>query len=156
MAVKNPNLLTISSGEAQQPFNYSVGVYGSRFFEELKTNKRFLGVRCPECRRVYIPPRPICGPCYRPMEEWTHVGPQGSLSSFTVIRFAFLDPETGQKKPVPYGYGLIRLDGADTNLLHFITLPQDGPLQVGDRLRPVFANQRHGTLHDIEHFERIS
>ncbi len=89
------------------------------------------------------------------MDEWVEVGPEGTLTTFTVIRFAFLDPETGLKRPVPYGYGVVRLDGADTNLLHFVKIPEGGGLRVGDRVAPVFAQIRRGNLQDIAHFEKI-
>lgn len=155
MAQKNPNLLTLLSGDSFQPFRYSVGLYGSRFFMELKDGKRFMATRCSSCRKVYIPPRPICGPCFRRMDEWVEVGPMGTVVSFTVLRFAFLDPETGQKKPVPYGSGLIRLDGADTNLQHFLQLPKNGQIAIGSRVQPVFEDVRRGNLRDIRHFEIV-
>ena len=49
--------LIISSGDAAQPFRYAVGIYGSKFFEELRDNRRIMAVRCPGCRKVYVPPR---------------------------------------------------------------------------------------------------
>jgi len=149
------DFIVLESGEASQPFRYSVGLYGGRFLTELKENKRFLAVRCPGCRKAYVPPRRLCGPCYRTMDEWVEVGPMGTVYSFTILRFAFLDPETGLKKPVPYGYGFIRLDGADTNLQHFLELPGDGKIGIGDRVRPVFEEERRGTLRDIRHFEIV-
>ncbi|MBI4425682.1 MAG: OB-fold domain-containing protein [Elusimicrobia bacterium] len=147
------DFLTVSSGEAFQPFRYSVGRFGSRFFAELRDRKRFLGVRCPACRKVYCPPRPLCGPCYRKTEEWVELGPEGVIAAFTILRFAFVDPETGRKKPVPYGYGFIRLDGADTQLQHFLSLEPGRPPRVGARVRPVFEEERRGDLRDIRHFE---
>lgn len=146
----------MSSGGAFQPFRYSVGVLGSRFLVELRERKRFLAARCPGCGKAYVPPRPLCGPCYRPMRELVEVGPVGTLAAFTILRFAFLDPETGRKKPVPYGYGFIRLDGADTNLQHFLAVDPARPPRIGMRVRPVFEETRRGTLRDIRHFEEIA
>lgn len=146
-------LITLESGETGQPFRYSAGLHGSRFLSELKERRRFLGIRCPGCRKVYVPPRRVCGPCWLETREWVEVGPLGRIETFTVLRFAFLDPETGQKKPVPYGYGFIRLDGADTNLQHFLELPAGRELRIGDRVRPVFEESRRGDLRDIRHFE---
>lgn len=148
------DVLVFASGGAFQPYRYSVGRAGSRFLTELRDHGRFLGLRCPGCGRVYVPPRPVCGPCYRKMEEWAEVGPLGTLTAFTVLRFAFIDPETGLKKPVPYGYGFIRLDGADTDLQHFLRIDPKRPPKIGMRLRPVFEKERCGRLSDIRHFER--
>ncbi|MBI3551384.1 MAG: OB-fold domain-containing protein [Elusimicrobia bacterium] len=113
----------------------------------------FMGVRCPSCRKVYVPPRPLCGPCYRTIDEWVEVGPRGTLAAFTILRFAFLDPETGRRKPVPYGYGFIRLDGADTQLQHFLRIDPQTPPRIGMKVKPVFEDERAGTLRDIRHFE---
>ena len=147
------DVVIATSGGAFQPFHYSTGVFGSRFFVELRDNKRLMGVRCPGCRKVYVPPRPLCGPCYLPTSEWVEVGPGGVLAAFTILRFAFLDPETGEKKPVPYGYGFIKLDGADTCFQHFLDLREGRPPKIGMRLRPVFEENRRGNLRDIRHFE---
>ncbi len=152
-ALKRRDILTFSSGEAFQPFHYSVGAFGTRFFDELKKNRRFMGVRCPGCKKVYVPPRPVCGPCYLPMTEWVPVGPLGTVIAFTMLRFAFIDPETGQKKPVPYGYGFIRLDGADTSLQHFLQVDEKAPIHIGMRVRPILEDVMNGNLRDIRHFE---
>jgi uncharacterized OB-fold protein len=116
--------LVISSGEAKQPFNYAVGLYGSKFFQELRDNRRIMGIKCPECGKVYIPPRKVCGPCFVEMNEFVEVGPKGQIGTFTILRYAFIDPETGEQKPVPYGYGFIKFDGADTLFQHYIDIPE--------------------------------
>ena len=48
--IRRRDVLTLASGGAFQPFRYSVGRFGSRFFTELRDSKRFWGVRCPGCR----------------------------------------------------------------------------------------------------------
>lgn len=154
MAPRNraEEVLFVESDRAQ-PFRYAVGREGSRFFRELKQG-RFFGLRCGGCRRVYVPPRRVCGPCWRTMADWVEVGPAGTLETYTILRFPFIDPETGEKKPVPYGYGFIRLDGAGTSFQHFLALPEQGELRIGDRVRPVFEEDRRGTLRDIRWFKK--
>jgi uncharacterized OB-fold protein len=56
--------LIIESGDAEQPFNYAIGLHGSVFFKELRDNRRFMGIRCPKCKKVFIPPRRVCGECF--------------------------------------------------------------------------------------------
>ena len=147
------DFIVISSGGAFQPFRYSLGRHASKFFEELRDRGRLFGVRCPGCRKVYCPPRAVCGPCWRETGEWVEVGPAGTLTAFTILRFAFIDPETGQTKPVPYGYAFIKLDGADTCFQHFLKIDAARPPKIGMRLAPVFEDERRGTLRDIRHFE---
>jgi uncharacterized OB-fold protein len=153
--MEKKDLLIIESGDITQPFNYAVGLHGSKFFQELRDKKRIVGIRCPKCQKVYVPPRRVCGPCFREMEEFVEVGPQGEIGTFTILRYAFIDPETGQQKPVPYGYGFIKFDGADTLFQHFIDLEAESKLKIGARVEPVFSKQRKGTIRDIEHFRVI-
>lgn len=155
---KKPELLTIHSPEAaEQPFEYSVGVYGSRFLRELNQNEKFVGVRCPECKRVYIPPREVCSRCFCRMSEPVEVGPQGEIISYTILRFPFVDPETGDWKPVPFGYAFIKLDGASTCFQHYFTVSDESRIKVGARLEPVFKDksERKGTVLDILHFQLV-
>ncbi|MBC2710294.1 MAG: OB-fold domain-containing protein [Desulfosarcina sp.] len=145
----------IESGAARQPFNYAVGLHGSLFLQELRDNRRFMAVKCPMCKKVYIPPRRVCGACFVEMDKFVEVGPKGSIGTFTILRYAFIDPETGEKKPVPYGYGFIRLDGADTLFQHYIDIQDESKVKIGARVEPVFADERKGTIKDIRYFRII-
>ncbi|MCU0844733.1 MAG: OB-fold domain-containing protein [Spirochaetes bacterium] len=147
--------IVIESGEAAQPFDYAVGMHGSKFFTELRDNKKLMGVRCPKCKMVYIPPRGVCGPCFEEMKDFVEVGPGGVIGTYTILRFAFIDPETGQQKPVPYGYGFIKLDGADTLFQHYIDIVDEKKIKVGARVEAVFADERKGTIRDILYFRVI-
>jgi hypothetical protein len=89
------------------------------------------------------------------MNEWIEVGPLGTIGTFTILRFAFIDPETGHQKPVPYGYGFIKLDGADTLLQHYIDIKDENKIKIGARVEPVFAEERKGSMMDIEYFRII-
>ncbi len=149
-------LLTIfSDPEAEQPFDYSAGRYRSRFLVEIRDNKRFFGVRCPKCKKVYAPPKKICGPCFAEMEEPVEVGPQGVIITFTFLRFAFVDPETGVAKPVPYAFGVVQLDGADNVIWHFIDYEDESKVKNGARVEPVFEEKRVGSMKDIRHFKIV-
>ncbi len=152
MGGQGVDLLTMHSGEGEQPFSYAVGEFGSRFLAEIRDNKKFMGVRCPKCKKVYIPPRKLCGPCFTEMDEWVEVADEGVLYSYTILRFAFLDPETGKEKPVPYGYAFIKLDGADTCFQHFVEIKDESKVKVGARVKAIFKEKREGKIVDIEHF----
>lgn len=133
-------------------WRYAAGSHFTRFFRTLKEEGRILGLRCPGCRRVYLPPRPLCGNCYRRMTEWVPVGPLGTVRAFTVVYFPFLDPTTGQPRPVPFGMALIQLDGADTTLNHYLDETDLGRLRLGLRVEAVFREPREGNMGDIRGF----
>ncbi len=90
MVEERKELIKLESGEAEQPFRWSAGVYGSRFLAELRDNKRFVGVRCPSCGKVYVPPRNVCGPCFVELTELVPVSDEGEIITYTVVSFATL------------------------------------------------------------------
>ena len=151
--LQKEDLLTIHSAkEAEQPFLYSVGRYGSRFLEEMQKNKRFVGVRCPKCGKVYVPPREVCGPCFVKMEEEVEVGPRAVLETYTIIRFPYIDPETGDLRPVPFGYGFFKLDGSDTLFQHYFPIDDESEIKIGLKFEPVWKEKRTGSVRDVEQF----
>jgi uncharacterized OB-fold protein len=154
MFKKKYPLLTILSGTAL-PYNYSLGKYGGRLVMELKHNSRIVGIKCPKCSHVYVPPRRVCGRCFIEMDEFVEVSNRGILQSFTVVYFSFLDPETGKKRPVPYGYGRIKLDGADSDFLYFLEESDFKKLKIGVRVEAVYNENRIGSFKDIKYFKKV-
>ena len=136
-------------------YEYAMGAYAEKFFTELRDHCRIFGVRCPSCGRVYVPPRPVCGICFAGTEEWVEVKSQGLLVGCTVVELPFIDPMTGEKRPVPYGFAIVRLDGADTAMYHFLEETDPGKIHVGQRVEAVFREQRTGSLRDIIHFRSV-
>ena len=90
------------------------------------------------------------------MTDFKEVGPMGRIGTYTILRYAFIHPETGEQKPVPYGYGFIKLDGADTLFQHYIDLKDEAKVKIGARVKPVFASQPKGTIRDIKYFEVVA
>ena len=91
------------------------------------------------------------------MEEWVEVGPGGTLAGCTIVYVPFIDPMTGAQRPVPYGFGLIRFDGADTNIYHLLDETDPAGIGVGRRVEAVFKprEERVGSLADIRHFRVV-
>jgi len=152
---KPAELLTMTSGEAEQPFEWSTGKYTAKFLSEIRDHKRILGVRCPKCQKVFVPPRKVCGECFVTMEELVELGNQGTIFCFTVLSFGFVDPDTGVQRPVPYTWAFIKPDGADNCIPHFVDITDPKKLRVGMRVEAVFEEKRRGHLLDIRHFKVI-
>jgi uncharacterized OB-fold protein len=136
------------------PYRHTAGQAASRFLRELKESKRIMGVRCPSCKRVLVPPRSFCERCFEPIDEWVEVGDSGTLTSFTITYAQFTS-----LPPPPYCVGLIKLDGADTGLMHYVggVDLQDleaarKAISVGMRLQAVWREDREGKISDIEYF----
>lgn len=136
-------------------WRYGTGQHFGHFFRVLKEEGRLLGLRCPVCQRVYLPPRPVCGNCHAELFEWVPVADTGSVRAFTVVHLPIVDPATGEPRPVPYGMALIQLDGADTTLNHYLTETDLAKLRIGLRVRAVWREERQGRMSDIRHFEIV-
>lgn len=148
-------LLTHESGHLEYDFKWRLGPYWSRFLAEMRDNEKFMAVKCPECGKVYFPPRQVCGACFAEMNEWVEVGPEGELKGFTIVRFPYIDPNVGTLVPTPLTDVFVRLDGADTNFMHHLKETEEEEIEVGMRVTPVWADKpRPTTVHALKHFER--
>ncbi len=139
-------------------YHYAAGRYATRFMTALRDEAKLFGTKCSNCGRVFVPPRPICGICSAPTEdEWVEVGPTGTLTGYTVVEIPFIDPMTGEPRPVPYGFAFVRLTGADTNLYHFLNENRHERLSVGMEVEAVFKpdGEREGKMSDIIHFRTL-
>lgn len=96
-------------------YTYFTGEHASRFFHELRENKRIMGTRCSKCKKLLVPARSYCDACMEKTDEWAEVGPEGTLETFTIITAAF----PGLPKP-PILMAYVTLDGADTALINFV------------------------------------
>jgi len=133
------------------PYKYTVGPVASKFFTELRDNKRILGIRCPECNRVLVPPRSTCSRCFSKLEEWVEVDTKGTLLTYTITHYSLpihpADP--------PFVYGIVQLEGADTGLTHLIGEVDWQDLRIGMRVQAVFKEERQGNILDIKYFRPI-
>jgi len=116
---------------------------------------RLEAIRCAACGRRYLPPRPFCGHCRLRMSDWVPVDDVGRLEAWTVVHQPIRDGRSGEMRPSPYGMGLVRLDGADTVLNHYLHPPDAEVLRIGARVEAVWRDERHGAMDDILHFEVV-
>ena len=134
-------------GELPVAFRYTPGVGNTAFFEALRDRGTFLGSRCADCGVTYVPARIFCERCLAELVPDIECGPEGTVESWTVAR---QDVDGAQLEP-PVTFTLVRLDGADTVLLHRLL----GTSDIGGRVRTVLRRDRTGSIHDLEGFEPI-
>jgi uncharacterized protein len=136
-------------GEFPVRHRYTPGVAGTAFFTALRDRGVLVGSRCEACSYTYVPARLFCERCFAELAADTEVGPGGALVSFT-IGFVGLE---GEPLEEPETIGLVRLDGADSVLVHRV-LDANEPLEIGERVEVVLRpdGERTGTIHDIDGF----
>jgi uncharacterized OB-fold protein len=108
------DLITIQ-GHWNFKYTYFAGEVATRFFNELKDNRRIMGSLCPSCNRLLVPARAFCDACMARTTDWRSVGPEGTLETFTIITTAF----PGLPEP-PIVMAYVTLDGADTALINVV------------------------------------
>jgi len=141
--------MTVRRIEGGMPvaFRYTPGVGNTAFLEALRDRGTFLGSRCTDCGVTYLPARIFCERCLASLTPDTECGPEGTLESWTVAH----GDVDGEPLDHAVTYALVRLDGADTVVLHRLI----GPADIGDRVRAVLASDRSASIHDLEGFEPV-
>jgi uncharacterized OB-fold protein len=133
----------------EYPYRRSVGPVLGRFFTALREGEILAG-RAADGRLLVPPPEydPVNG---KPLSEFVPVADTGSVVSWTWITA----PKRAHPFPRPFAWALIRLDGADSALLHAIDAESASRLRTGLRVRARWRPERAGDIHDIECFEPV-
>ncbi len=130
-------------------FDYtrSLGPVLSQFMAAL-AQRRILGARGAD-GRVHAPPFEYDPVTAEPPGDLLPVGPEGTVVSWSWMP----EPLAGQPLAVPFAWALIRLDGADTALLHAVDAGSAAAMRTGLRVRPRWSAARTGSIRDIACFE---
>jgi uncharacterized OB-fold protein len=132
----------------EYPYSRSVGPVIGAFLTGLRDGKLF-GVTGAG-GSIIVPPTeydPITGDDTGEMVE---VGPGGVVESWAWVSRPLEKHPLGK----PFAWALIRLDGADTAMLHAVDAGGPDKLATGDRVTVQFrpAAERIGSMADIEAF----
>jgi uncharacterized OB-fold protein len=130
-------------------FDYtrSLGPVLGPFMTALR-QRRILGARGAD-GRVHAPPFEYDPATAEPPAELVAVGPGG-----TVLTWSWQPaPLAGQPLAHPFGWALIRLDGADTAMLHAVDAGSPAAMRTGMRVRARWAAERVGSIRDLACFE---
>lgn len=137
-------------------YEHAYGPYYGRLFDEIRTNRRIMGVRSSDGDIALLPPRERDDITHRRTGTWKACADTGTIRGCSIINLEFL----GQTRKPPYVYAEIVLDGASTRLIHMIDIDDveeaKARIKPGTRVRAVWREgEREGSLRDIERFEVI-
>ena len=76
------------------------------------------------------------------------VGPGGVVESFSWIE----DPKHHHLIKEPFAFALIKLDGADTSMLHMVAQCDEADLSIGSRVRANWSEIQEQRITDIKFF----
>ena len=136
------------------PYRYFAGPIATRFFTELRDNKKILGIRCPECEITYVPPKATCEKCFGQLKDWVEVKNVGSVLTYTITHY----PLKIHPFEEPLIYAVVQLEGSSTGLLHMIGETDPSRITIGMQVEAVFKpkNERSGSILDIDYFRPIT
>ncbi|OMI36115.1 Zn-ribbon domain-containing OB-fold protein [Streptomyces sparsogenes] len=129
------------------PFTRSLGPVQSAFLTGLR-ERTVLGVRTAD-GRVLLPPVEYDPVTAEEIRDLVEVGTAGTVTTWAWNPA----PRRGQPLTTPFAWALVRLDGADTALLHALDAPGPDAVRTGMRVRVRWAGERTGAITDIACFE---
>ena len=127
-------------------YHRSVGPTLGAFFTGLRDHQ-ILGFRGSD-GRVHVPPAEYDPVTYEPLSEMVPVSSVGTVASWSWQP----EPLAGQPLERPFAWALIKLDGADTLLLHAVDAGSATAISTGARVHVHWADETEGVITDIAYF----
>jgi hypothetical protein len=131
-------------------YTYTTGEAAARFLRAIQ-QKKLIGQRCPNCAKVYIPPRGSCPTCGVPTRDDVEVKDTGTVTTFCIVNIPF----PGMAVKPPFAAASVLLDGADIAIFHLIQeIPAD-EVRMGLRVKAVWVpdSDLTPTMESIAHFK---
>jgi hypothetical protein len=159
-ALSTGEVLT-SEWHVKSEYSWDAGLAISTFLDGLKEG-RILGTRCPECRRIVVPPRAFCELCFRPINDWIGLPDTGKINTYSVSYVNW----DATRRQTPEVAAVIEIDGASPGIgiLHLLgevgaTLEEiTTRLKIGTPVEAVWkpSEEREGAITDIRYFRPAS
>jgi uncharacterized protein len=132
----------------EYPYSRSVGPVIGAFLTGLRDG-RILGVTSPD-GRVIVPPTEYDPTTGESTGDLVEVGPEGTVESWAWVA----SPLPQHPLDHPFAWVLVKLDGADTAVLHVLEAVGPDAVSTGMRVRPAFVaeDERVGRIQDIAAF----
>ncbi|TQK42850.1 hypothetical protein FBY35_4292 [Streptomyces sp. SLBN-118] len=143
----SPDLL-IAPLVVEFPFTRSLGPVQSAFLTGLR-ERTVLGVKAAD-GTVLVPPVEYDPVTAEEIRDLVEVGDTGTVTTWAWNPV----PRRDQPPAQPFAWVLVRLDGADTALLHVLDAPGPEAVRTGMRVRIRWAEERTGAITDIACFEQ--
>jgi uncharacterized OB-fold protein len=128
-------------------YTRSVGAVVGRFLGGLEERKLF-GIRT-KSGRVLCPPAEYDPDTGEELTEFVEVGQAGVVTTWSWMA----RPRAKQPLDRPFAWALIRLDGADTAMLHAVDAGDESRMATGMRVRVRWRDECVGELADIVCFD---
>lgn len=130
----------------EYPFSRTTGPVIGAFFTALREGF-IVGIKAAD-GRVLVPPFEYDPVTSEPLTEVVEVGDAGEVVSWSWVK----EPLDGHPLDRPFAFALIKLDGADTPMLHAVDAGSEDAVSTGMRVAAKWRDEREGHINDIECF----
>lgn len=131
-----PNIL-------EYPYTRTVGTVMGRFFTGLRDG-RIEGIRARD-GRVLVPPTEYDPDTGDELDSFVEVGQSGVVTTWAWVH----EPRDQHLLDHPFAFALVKLDGADTAMLHMVDAGDEARMATGMRVKVRWRDERVGEIHDI-------
>lgn len=131
----------------EYPFSRTTGPVIGAFLTGLR-EQVLLGIKGTD-GTVIVPPVEYDPQTGDDLTELVEVGPGGVVDTWAWVRH----PMPKHPLPHPFAWALVRPDGADVGFLQPVDAGSIDAMATGMRVRPRWAAEREGTIHDLECWE---
>ena len=131
----------------EYPYTRSVGPVIGRFLGALE-DRKIIGVKT-KAGKVLVPPTEYDPETGESLSEFVEVGQAGVVTTWAWVA----SPRQNHPLDRPFAWALVRLDGADTSLLHVVDAGDELKMATGMRVRVRWRAETAGEMRDIECFE---
>ncbi|CAB4834835.1 unannotated protein [freshwater metagenome] len=140
-----PTEVYTSTHVLEYPYSRSVGPVIGAFLTGLREGK-IVGIR-GENGRVIVPPTEYDPETGAETSGFVDVGPGGVIETWAWVEH----PRDDAPRSTPFAWALVRLDGADTALLHVVDAASKDEVTTGARVTAHFLDEgeRQGRIQDL-------
>jgi hypothetical protein len=130
----------------EYPYKRSVGPVIGRFLTGL-VEGRIQGIKTSS-GRVIVPPVEYDPETAEALSRLVEVGDAGTVTTWAWVA----EPRQNNPLQKPFAWALVKLDGADTALLHAVDAGSETAMRTGMRVKARWRAERVGHITDIECF----
>ncbi len=130
-------------------YTYTAGAAQSRYLRGL-ADRKIIGQRCPQCAKVYTPPRGSCPTCGVPTRDDVEVADRGTVTTFCIVNIPF----PGQAIRPPFVAASVLLDGSDIPIFHLLQEIEAADARMGMRVEAVWVarDELRPSMESIRYF----
>ncbi len=149
-------IVVANKGFVRANFSFWVGQYMDKFYDAFES-KKIIGNKCLKCRKVFVPPRKICGECNETIiidKNWVELPNTGILLNYTITYYRVSD-RAGRKTKNLQVVGMVQIDGSDTAIIYRLLNITPEELEIGMKVKIEWEEKPKGNPSDIKGFVRV-